>query len=148
MIAIGSDHAGFKGKEYLKQLLAERGLLVRDFGCDSEKSVHYPIYGEAVARAVADGVCAHGILLCGTGLGMSIVANKVKGIRATLCHDAFTAQCSREHNDSNVLVMGERVLSREQMAEILDIWLNTEFAGGRHAERLAMISQLEDKTFK
>lgn len=145
MIAIGSDHAGFAGKEYIKKLLAERGLAVRDFGCESEQSVHYPIYGEAVARAVADGVCERGILVCGTGIGMSITANKVKGIRATLCHDAFTAKCSREHNDSNVLVLGERVLSRGQMVEILDIWLNTQFEGGRHAERLALITQIEEK---
>lgn len=139
MIAIGSDHAGFAAKEFVKSLLAEQGLDFRDFGCFSEESVHYPLYGAAVAQAVAGGECQRGILICGTGIGMSIAANKCHGIRAALCHDAFTAQASREHNDANILVMGARVLNQQQMREIVMLWLNTAFAGGRHAERLAMI---------
>jgi ribose 5-phosphate isomerase B len=142
MIAIGSDHAGFAAKEQVKSLLAQLGLVVRDFGCFDGQSVHYPDYGRAVAQAVSCGECPRGILICGTGIGMSIVANKFPGIRAALCHDAFTAACSREHNDANILVMGARVLSMEQMAEITRIWLDTPFAGGRHAARLAMIEQL------
>ena len=143
MIAIGSDHAGFAAKEYMKSLLAKQGLASRDFGCFNEQSVNYPDFGQAVAKAVVKGECTRGILICGTGIGMSIVANKFPGIRAALCHDAFTATCSREHNDANILVMGARVLSLEQMAEITSIWLNTPFAGGRHAQRLAMIRELE-----
>jgi ribose 5-phosphate isomerase B len=145
MIALGSDHAGFAAKEYLKTLLMEDGLASRDFGCFNEQSVHYPDFGYAVAQAVMKGECARGILICGTGIGMSIVANKFPCIRAALCHDTFTAACSREHNDANILVMGSRVLSREQMSEITRIWLNTPFAGGRHAERLAIIRELENK---
>ena len=143
MIAIGSDHAGFAAKEYIKELLAEDGLASRDFGCFSEDSVHYPHYGLVVAKAVASGECERGILVCGTGIGMSIAANKVKGIRAALCHDAFTAQASREHNNANILVLGARILNHRQIAEIVEIWLNTPFAGGRHAERLAMLENID-----
>jgi len=145
MIAIGSDHAGFAAKEHIKTLLAEEGLTSRDFGCFSEQSVHYPDFGQAVAQAVSNEECERGVLICGTGIGMSIVANKFTGIRAALCHDVFTAACSREHNDANILVMGARVLNLEQMSEITRIWLYTPFAGGRHAKRLAMIRKLEDK---
>lgn len=141
MIAIGSDHAGFKAKEYLKTLLEGAGLEYHDFGCYSEESVHYPVYGGAVAQAVAGGACERGVLVCGTGIGMSIAANKYPGIRAALCHDAFTATACREHNDANILVMGARVLSEGQMREILMLWLKTPFAGGRHAERLAMLEE-------
>ena len=139
MIAVGSDHAGFAAKEYIKELLTKHGFSSRDYGCFDEQSVHYPEFGRAVAMAVAEGECERGILICGTGIGMSIVANKFAGIRAALCHDSFTAACSRQHNDANILVMGARVLNLEQMAEITRIWLNTPFSGGRHAERLAMI---------
>ena len=145
MIAIGSDHAGFAAKEYIKSLLAEEGLSCRDYGCFDEQSVHYPKFGQAVAYAVAQGECECGILICGTGIGMSVVANKVPGIRAALCHNNFTAACSREHNDANILVMGARVLDQAQMADITRQWLFTAFAGGRHAERLAMISEMEKK---
>jgi len=143
MIAIGSDHAGFAAKEYVKTLLAEQGLASRDFGTFDEQSVHYPVFGAKVAHSVASGECERGILICGTGIGMSIVANKFSDIRAALCHDAFTAACSREHNDANILVMGARVLPLAQMAEITRIWLTTPFAGGRHAERLEMIREIE-----
>ena len=140
-IIIGSDHAGYAAKEYVKELLAQRGLKVEDKGCFSEESVHYPIYAKAVAKAVAAGEAPRGILICGTGIGVSIAANKVRGIRAALCHDAFTAKACREHNNANILAMGARVLSREQIKEIVEIWLDTEFLGGRHAERVAMLEE-------
>ena len=140
-IIIGSDHAGFAAKEYIKTLLAARGLTVEDKGCFSEESVHYPEYGKAVARAVAQGEAPRGILVCGTGIGMSIAANKIKGIRAALCHDAFTAKACREHNDANILCLGARVLTLEQIKEIVEIWLDTPFAGGRHALRVAMLEE-------
>ncbi|MCL1816365.1 MAG: ribose 5-phosphate isomerase B [Clostridiales bacterium] len=143
MIAIGSDHAGFAAKEYIRSLLKEIGLNAKDFGCFSEQSVHYPEYGYKVAQAVAAGSCENGILICGTGIGMCIVANKISGIRAALCHNTFTAACSREHNDANILVLGARVLSLEEIAEITHTWFATHFAGGRHAERLAMIRKIE-----
>lgn len=138
-IVIGSDHAGFAAKEQVKQYLTERGYTVDDKGCLSGESVHYPVYGKAVAAAVNRGEYARGILICGTGIGMSIVANRFPGVRAALCHNAFTASASREHNDANILVMGARVLEWPAMREIVDLWLDTPFAGGRHAERLAMI---------
>ena len=140
-IVIGSDHAGFAAKEAVKALLAQRGLSVEDKGCHSEESVHYPLYAKAVAQAVANGEAPRGILVCGTGIGMSIAANKVKGIRAALCHDAFTAQACREHNDANILCLGARVLTPEQIREIVEIWLDTEFLGGRHATRVAMLEE-------
>ena len=142
-IIIGSDHAGFEVKEYVKTLLLERGLTVEDKGCFSTESVHYPIYAKAVAHGVAAGEAPRGILICGTGIGMSIAANKVKGIRAALCHNAFTAQACREHNDANILCLGARVLTQEQIREIVEIWLDTEFAGGRHAIRVAMLEEDE-----
>ena len=138
-IIIGSDHAGFAAKEQVKAYLQSKGIAVEDAGCHSAESVHYPIYGKAVAGAVSRGEYPRGILICGTGIGMSIVANKFPGVRAALCHNAFTAQACRAHNDANILVMGARVLEWPQMKEIVDLWLNTPFAGGRHAERVAMI---------
>ncbi|MCR4962612.1 MAG: ribose 5-phosphate isomerase B [Firmicutes bacterium] len=143
-IAIGSDHAGYFAKETLKSYLEEKGYTVEDLGCFSEESVHYPVYGKAVAQAVSQGQAEKGILICGTGIGMSIVANKIPGIRAALCHDAFTAKASREHNDANILVMGARVLTPEQMKLILEVWLDSQFAGGRHSQRLEMIKELDD----
>ncbi|MDO4581980.1 MAG: ribose 5-phosphate isomerase B [Bacillota bacterium] len=143
MIAIGADHAAYTAKEQLKEYLLEQGYQLRDYGCDSDESVHYPLYGAAVARAVQSGECERGILLCGTGIGMSVVANKFDGVRAALCHDAFTAAASREHNDANILVMGARVLEQRQIREIADIWLHGQFAGGRHQLRLNMIAEIE-----
>jgi len=137
-IIIGSDHAGFQAKEAVKKMLEDRGFHVKDVGCYSGESVHYPIYGKAVAKPISAGEYHRGILICGTGIGMSIVANKWPGVRAALCHNAFTAQACREHNDANILVMGARVLELAQMEEILDIFLKTPFGGGRHAERIAM----------
>ncbi|MCL1974642.1 MAG: ribose 5-phosphate isomerase B [Firmicutes bacterium] len=143
IIAIGSDHAGYAAKEFIKSLLQDLSYNSHDYGCFDEQSVHYPEFGQKVAQAVSGAVCASGILICGTGIGMSIVANKVCGIRAALCHNTFTAVCSREHNNANILVMGARVLSFDQMAEITRVWLATPFAGGRHETRLAMIQEME-----
>jgi len=142
-IAIGSDHAGFAAKENVNSLLTELGYQVKDFGCFSLESVHYPEFGALVARAVSRGEYEKGILICGTGIGMSIVANKFSGIRAALCHDEFTAAASREHNDANILVLGARVLDEEKINAIVKIWLNTAFGGERHAQRLDMISEIE-----
>ncbi len=147
-IAIGCDHAAYAEKEEIKAYLESKGIEVVDKGCYSPDRANYPQYAAAVARAVTQGEVERGVLICGTGIGMSIVANKFKGIRATLCHNAFTAQACREHNDSNVLCMGARVLDIAQMKEIVDIWLTTEFGGGRHAERLAMITELENELQK
>lgn len=147
-IPIASDHAAFAAKAKVIEFLKAEGYEPVDMGCYSEESVHYPEYGAKVAEAVSSGEYEKGILLCGTGIGMSLVANKFPGVRATLCHNAFTAQACREHNDSNVLVMGARVLTEEQILEITKIWLETEFAGGRHSERLAMITAIEEKFSK
>ena len=140
-LIIGSDHAAYQAKEQLKQFFAEKGIEVTDAGCFSEDSVHYPEFAKTVARAVQSGAFERGVLLCGTGIGMSMAANRFKGVRATLVHDEFTAQACREHNDSNVLVMGARVLDIETMKKLAAIWLETEFAGGRHALRVAMLDK-------
>ena len=140
-LIIGSDHAAYQAKEQLKQFFAEKGIEVTDAGCFSEDSVHYPEFAQKVARAVQSGAFERGVLLCGTGIGMSLAANRFKGVRATLVHDEFTAQACREHNDSNVLVMGARVLDIETMKKLAAIWLETEFAGGRHALRVAMLDK-------
>lgn len=132
-IAIGSDHGGYKLKEEVKGYLDKKGHPYKDFGCDSEESCDYPDYGFPVARAVAKGEYEKGILICRSGIGMSIVANKVKGIRAALCGSPDIARKSREHNDSNILVLSGETAGFEK---ILDIWLETEFAGGRHKRRI------------
>ena len=144
-IAIGCDHAGFEAKEELKKYLQDKGFIVDDKGCFSTDSVHYPVYGKAVAEAVQKGEAERGILICGTGIGMSLVANKFDGIRAALCHNDFTAEASREHNNANILVMGARVIDINQMKSIVDIWFNTDFAGGRHQQRLDMITEIEKR---
>ncbi len=138
-IAVGCDHAGFAAKEKLLDFLKEQEIPYQDFGCNSTESVHYPLFARAVAQAVAEGEYSRGILICGTGIGMSIAANKVKGIRAALCHNAFTAAASREHNNANILCLGARVLNEEEILEIVNIWLKTPFAGGRHQLRLEML---------
>ena len=144
-IAIGCDHAAYEAKEAIKQYLLDQVFTVDDKGCFSTESVHYPIYGQAVAEAVMNGEAEKGVLICGTGIGMSIVANKFPGIRAALCHNDFTAEASREHNDANILVMGARVISISQMKSIVDIWFHTDFAGGRHQTRLDMIKEIEKR---
>ncbi|MCR4935679.1 MAG: ribose 5-phosphate isomerase B [Oscillospiraceae bacterium] len=145
MIAIGSDHGGYALKEQIKKHLDELGLAYRDYGTDSEASCDYPIYGEAVARAVAGGEAERGIVICGTGIGISISANKVKGIRAALCGDCYSAEYTRRHNDANVLALGARVLGEGLAEKIVDTFLSTGFEGGRHARRVALISALEER---
>ncbi len=142
-IAIGSDHGGFRLKEEIKNLLEEKNLAYRDFGTHSTDSVDYPDIASSVAGAVVAGECDRGILICGTGIGISIAANKINGIRAALCHDVFSAQMSREHNDANILAMGERVIGPGLARAIVEKWLTTEFSGGRHAGRVCKISELE-----
>ena len=141
-IALGSDHGGFDLKQAVIEHLKERGTEYKDFGCYSEASVDYPEYGKAVAHAVADGECERGILICGTGIGISIAANKVKGIRAALCTDCFMAEATRLHNDANILAMGGRVIGTGLALKIVDTFLDTPFSNEeRHIRR---ISQLED----
>ena len=145
MIAIGSDHGGYELKKFVMKHLDELGLEYKDYGTYSEDSCDYPVYGEAVARAVAGGEADKGIVICGTGIGISITANKVKGIRAALCGDCYSAEFTRRHNDANVLAMGARVTGSGLACKIVDTFLNTEFEGGRHAKRIALIAELEEK---
>ena len=143
MIAIGSDHAGFEYKEYLKKLLGETGKEYQDFGTFSADSVDYPDVAHAVSKTVASGKCQLGILICGTGIGMSIVANKHKGIRAAVCESVVSAKLSREHNDANILCFGARVTAWETASEIVKTFLTTPFSGGeRHMIRIAKIHSL------
>ncbi|MGB9857573.1 MAG: ribose 5-phosphate isomerase B [Dictyoglomaceae bacterium] len=144
-IAIGSDHAGYELKEELKKWLEEWNISYHDFGTYSPERADYPDYAILVAKAVAKGGFDKGILICGTGIGMSIVANKVKGIRAALCRDPYEARMSREHNDANILALGGRVLGKDLAKEIVRVWLTTEFAGGRHKLRLQKISKYEEE---
>lgn len=144
-IAIGSDHAGFQLKEELKVFLQEKGIDVKDFGTYSEESVDYPDYAIPLAESVARGEEKFGILICGTGIGMSIAANKVKGIRASLCDSKYSARCAREHNDANVLCLAGRVLKEELAKEIVNVWLNTSFLAGRHKIRIDKIINYEKK---
>ena len=145
MIAIGSDHGGFQLKQEIMRHLEASGYAFRDFGTYSEESCDYPVYGEAVARAVASGEFERGILICGTGIGISISANKVKGVRAALCGDCYSAEMTRRHNDANILALGARVLGTGLALMIVDTFLATEFEGGRHARRVAMIHDIENR---
>lgn len=143
MIAIASDHGGYAMKTQLIAHLRERGVPLEDLGCYSEDSVDYPVYAEKLARAVADGVYERGVLVCGTGIGMSIAANKVPGVRAALCADCYSAEMARAHNDANVLCLGGRTLGTELARRILDIWLDTPFSGAdKHTRRVAMLDGL------
>ncbi|HOJ93216.1 MAG TPA: ribose 5-phosphate isomerase B [Dictyoglomaceae bacterium] len=144
-IAIGADHAGYTLKEQLKSWLEEWNISYHDFGTYSPESVDYPDYGILVARAVARGGFEKGIVICGTGIGMSIVANKVKGVRAAVCRDPYEAKLSREHNDANILALGGRILGTDLAKEIVRVWLNTEFTGGRHKLRVQKISMIEEE---
>ena len=140
MIAIGCDHGGYALKQEVMKHLAERGLEYKDFGTYSEDSRDYPVYGKAVAHAVAHGDCDRGILICGTGIGISITANKVPGIRAALCGDCFSAEATRLHNDANILAMGARVVGAGLALKIVDTFLDTPFSGDeRHVRRINMI---------
>ncbi len=142
-IAVGSDHAGFDLKEKVRRYLEDKGVEVEDHGTDSPESVDYPDFAERVARRVAAKEATFGVLVCGTGLGMELAANKVPGIRATPCHDTLSARMAREHNDANVLTLGGRLTDEATARKILDIWLSTPFAGGRHARRLQKIEAIE-----
>ena len=140
MIAIGSDHGGFELKKEVMAHLDARGLEYKDFGTYSDASCDYPAYGKAVAKAVASGECERGIIICGTGIGISIAANKVHGIRAALCGDCFSAEATRQHNDANVLALGARVVGPGLALKIVDTFLDTPFSNGeRHIRRIEMI---------
>jgi RpiB/LacA/LacB family sugar-phosphate isomerase len=135
-VALASDHAGYELKEIIKQHLTSRGLTPLDLGTDSTKSVDYPEYARKVCEAILGGDADKGILICGTGLGMSMMANRYKGIRGAPCHDHFTAVAARSHNDSNVLILGSRILGTDLAKEIVDTWLDTPFEGDRHLRRI------------
>ncbi len=135
-IALGSDHAGFDLKEFVREHLSARGVEVVDLGTDSTVSVDYPDYARKVCEAVLDGSADRGVLFCGTGVGMSMMANRFRGIRAALCHDHLTALAARSHNDANVLVLGGRIIGTGLAREIVDTWLDTPFEGDRHERRI------------
>lgn len=142
MIGLGSDSAGYGLKQEVIEYLKDKGLAYKDYGCFDEQPCDYPIYAKEVAHAVADGECDRGILICGTGIGISIAANKVKGIRAAVCHDVFSAKATREHNDANILAMGARVIGPGHALVIVDTFLNTEFSNAeRHKRRIAQIEE-------
>jgi len=143
VIALGSDHGGFELKTIIKECLVGRNLEVLDCGTNNGDSVDYPDFGERVARAVFGGKAEKGILICGTGIGMSIVANKFSGVRAALVHDEFTARMAKEHNNANILVLGGRVLSPETARRLVEVWLDAEFEGERHQRRLDKIAEIE-----
>ena len=143
MYAIGSDHGGYALKQEIMKHLSERGIAYRDYGTYSEESCDYHDYGEAVGMAVASGECERGIVVCGTGIGISIAANKVRGVRCALCGDCFSAQMAREHNDANVLALGARVLGAGLALKIVDTFLDSTFAGGRHERRVAKLMAIE-----
>lgn len=144
-IAIASDHAGYKLKEYLKKILEKEGYEVVDLGTYSSESVDYPDYAAKLAKLVSKNLVEKGILICGTGIGMSIAANKFPGVRAAVCWSEETAALSRRHNDANILCLGGRVLKPEEAAKILKIWLSTEFEGGRHSRRIQKIKKMEEE---
>ena len=144
MIAVGSDHGGLELKDAILAVLAARGLDVDDYGTDNGDSVDYPDFAEKVAAAVSRGDVELGILVCGTGIGMSIVANKFPGVRAALATDEFMAQMAREHNNANVLVLGGRVLDKDLAVKMVNVWLDSTYEAGRHQRRLDKISRLEE----
>ncbi len=147
MIAIGCDHGGLNIKNAVIDYLKENDIEYKDFGCDTPESVDYPIYAYQVASAVAQGNADFGIICCGTGIGVSMVANKVKGIRASVVTDEFCAEMTRRHNNANVLCMGGRVISEETAVKLADIFLHTDYEGGRHAKRVQMITDIENGNF-
>lgn len=147
-VALASDHAGFELKTSVAAYLRDRGLPFVDYGCGPGESVDYVVYGARGARAVLSGECDRAILVCGTGIGMAVVANKFKGIRATPCASEYAADMSRRHNDSNCLTLGGRTHSADLALAIVRVWLETDFEGGRHARRVQMIRDLEDENFK
>ena len=145
MIALGCDHGGFALKQEIMKHLDEKQIAYKDYGTYTEESCDYPIYGEAVGKAVASGECERGIIICGTGIGISMAANTVKGVRAALCGDCFSAEMTRKHNDANVLALGARVVGPGLALKIVDTFLENEFEGGRHARRVALLSEIENR---
>ena len=143
MLAIASDHGGYNLKEHIKAYLAAKGITCKDFGTDSAESCDYPIFGKAAAEAVASGECEKGIVICTTGIGISITANKVKGIRCALCADSLSAEMTRRHNDANMLAMGAGMVGPNLAERIVDVFLSTQFEGGRHQRRMDLISAME-----
>ena len=144
MIAIGSDHAGYRLKLAIEEHLKEQGIPFEDLGCYGPERVDYPVYGQKVAEAVAEGKYRYGIVICGTGIGMSLAANKIPGIRCALLSDCFSAEMCRAHNNANMCALGGRVTGPELAKRMVDLFLTTEFLGGRHADRVNMISALEN----
>lgn len=145
MIAIGSDHGGFELKTHIIKHLNDNGIEIKDFGCYDENSVDYPDIAQTVAKSIVSGECENGILICGTGIGISIAANKINGIRAAHCHDVYSAEMTKRHNNANIICMGGRVIGRELAFMIVDAWLSAEFEGGRHQTRIDKIHALEIK---
>ncbi len=143
-IVVASDHAGYHLKELIKEELLKKGYSLEDLGAYSAASVDYPDFARSAAEDVATGKSSRGIIICGTGIGVSITANKVPGIRAALCNDLFTAAAAREHNDANILAMGGRIVGCDLALKIVDVFLNTAYAGGRHARRLKKIKDMEE----
>ena len=139
MISLASDHGGFALKEHVKKYLEAKGLEVKDCGCYSTESCDYPVFGRAAAEAVGSGECEKGIVICTTGIGISITANKVKGVRCALCSEPFSAEMTRRHNDANMLAMGAGMIGPNMAERIVDVFLSTEFEGGRHARRVNLI---------
>ena len=144
MIAIGADHGGVNLKEIIKKFLEKKGIEYKDFGTNSTDSCDYPDYAKKVCDSIISGECERGILVCGTGIGMSIAANKIRGVRAALCADHFSAKYTRLHNDANIICMGARTLGSGVALELVDLFLHTPFEGGRHEKRVAMIKDLEN----
>ncbi|MEF9934894.1 MAG: ribose 5-phosphate isomerase B [Clostridium sp.] len=147
-IALGSDHGGFNLKKLIIEHLESKGIEYEDLGCHSLESCDYPVYGHKVAKAVANKEFDFGILVCGTGIGISIAANKVPGIRAAHCTDSFTARATRQHNNSNILALGERITGPSIALDIVDAFLETSFEGGRHEKRVNMIDDIEKEYLK
>lgn len=143
MLAIGSDHGGFELKNHIIKHLEEKGISYKDYGTYNENSIDYADCAKPVCEAIINGEADNGILLCGTGIGISIAANKFKGIRAALCSDVYSAKMSKEHNNAQIICLGGRVTGRELAFMIVDTWLDSKFAGGRHADRIAKIHQIE-----
>ncbi len=143
MIALGNDHAGFELKQFIIELLDEKKLKYKDFGAPEGTRAEYPVFGHKAALAVSSGECDKGILICGTGVGMSLVANKVPGIRCCVCSEPYSAQLSKQHNNTNMLALGARVVGRDLALMIVNAWLDSEFEGERHAERVKMITDIE-----
>ncbi|WP_316631728.1 ribose 5-phosphate isomerase B [uncultured Ruminococcus sp.] len=148
MVAIGCDHGGLAIKNAVIDYMKKNGIEYKDYGCYTDESVDYPVYAYQVAQNVADGNADLGIICCGTGIGVSMAANKVKGIRAAVCTDEFCAEMTRRHNNANIMCMGGRVIDEEKAVKLASVFLNTPFDGGRHEKRVNMITEIENDSFK